>query len=195
MGLSTNITLDATINPDFGQVEADPAELNLTAFETFFPERRPFFTEGTQIFGFPLDRGGSLLYTRRVGAKAPIVGAAKVSGRTNRGANFGFFGATTGEGFQPSNYYGVGRAQQQIGQLSNVGGMVTFFDNTADRRSLAGGLDWDLRFRDNRFRVDGQVSTTHRWMDDGNDAGFALTAGLDRLRSLWNYSGWLNDHQ
>ncbi len=51
-GLTSNFTLEATINPDFGQVEADPAVLNLTTFETFFPEKRPFFIEGTQILRF-----------------------------------------------------------------------------------------------------------------------------------------------
>ena len=50
-GLTTNLTLDATVNPDFGQVEVDPAVVNLTEFETFFEEKRPFFIEGAQIFG------------------------------------------------------------------------------------------------------------------------------------------------
>ena len=50
--LTSNLTLDATINPDFGQVEVDPAVLNLSAFETFFPEKRPFFVEGSQVFDF-----------------------------------------------------------------------------------------------------------------------------------------------
>ena len=188
IGLSSNITLDATINPDFGQVEADPAELNLTAFETFFPERRPFFTEGTQIFRYSLDRGGSLLYTRRIGARAPIVGATKVSGRTGRGMNFGFFGAATGDDFNPSNFFGVGRGQQQIGSLSNVGGMVTYFGSTSERRSTAGGVDWDLRFKQNKYKIDGQFSATRRVVGDETDSGFALTAGFDKQRSVWNYS-------
>ncbi|MGH7664886.1 MAG: DUF5916 domain-containing protein [Gemmatimonadaceae bacterium] len=79
-GVTSNLTLDATINPDFGQVEADPAELNLTVFETFFQERRPFFVEGSQIFDF----GGScsniclglqpiFFYSRRIG-RAPSLG-------------------------------------------------------------------------------------------------------------------------
>ena len=53
-GVTSNLTLDATVNPDFGQVEADPAVLNLSAFETFYPEKRPFFIEGTGIFRFDL---------------------------------------------------------------------------------------------------------------------------------------------
>ena len=84
IGLGPNVTFDATINPDFGQVESDPSVLNLTAFETVFQERRPFFLEGTQIFDF--DAGpGRLPYTRRIGARAPIIGATKLSGRTPNG--------------------------------------------------------------------------------------------------------------
>src|SRR5690606_3369492 len=93
MGLGPNLTLDATVNPDFGQVEADPAEVNLSAFETFFSERRPFFTEGNQLL---TGRGQSFYYSRRIGqsphgsaqgeyvdhpANTTILGAATVSGR------------------------------------------------------------------------------------------------------------------
>src|SRR5690606_37292658 len=51
-GLTSNLTLSATLNPDFGQVEADPSDVNLSAFETFFSEKRPFFVEGSNIFSF-----------------------------------------------------------------------------------------------------------------------------------------------
>src|SRR5207342_2443943 len=54
LGLTTNFTLDATVNPDFGQVEADPSVVNLSAFETFFQERRPFFVEGTGLYRFDI---------------------------------------------------------------------------------------------------------------------------------------------
>ena len=64
MGLGPNLTLNATFNPDFGQVEADPAEVNLSAFETFFSERRPFFTEGRQLFSV---NGPRYFYSRRIG--------------------------------------------------------------------------------------------------------------------------------
>jgi hypothetical protein len=76
-GLTSNVTLDATVNPDFGQVEADPAQLNLTVFETFFEERRPFFVEGSQIFAFGRGAGfslspGTVFYSRRIG-RAPTL--------------------------------------------------------------------------------------------------------------------------
>ncbi|MBU1073520.1 carbohydrate binding family 9 domain-containing protein [bacterium] len=111
IGLSSDLTLDFTINPDFGQIEADPSEVNLTAFETYFSEKRPFFIEGANILDLPLApaiTGGHftrdrLFYSRRIGkrpahspdldddeyAKAPgntsILGAAKLTGKTADG--------------------------------------------------------------------------------------------------------------
>jgi hypothetical protein len=120
--LSSNLTLSATINPDFGQVEVDPAVVNLSAFETFFEERRPFFVEGAGLFSF----GGlscffcsnvsslSLFYSRRVGRQpqaaglayddgdyadqpdnTAILAAAKLTGRTPSGWSLGFLDAVT----------------------------------------------------------------------------------------------------
>ena len=104
IGITSALTLTATFNPDFGQVEADAAEVNLTAFETFFPEKRPFFNEGLDIFQFTITGGDreQLFYTRRIG-RAPqgsaddrggfaesvinttIYTAAKLSGKTQTG--------------------------------------------------------------------------------------------------------------
>jgi hypothetical protein len=119
-GLTSNLTLTATINPDFGQVEADPAVVNLSAFETFYQEKRPFFTEGLDVFRFNIGLGDGdggqeeLFYTRRIG-RAPqgeadpragyaetvgqttILGAGKLSGKTASGWTLGFLGALTGE--------------------------------------------------------------------------------------------------
>jgi hypothetical protein len=118
--LTNNLTLDATINPDFGQVEVDPAVVNLSAFETFFPERRPFFTEGSGTFGFgefncffcSNVQSLSMFYSRRIG-RAPqgalqagteyadvpsstsILGAAKITGRTRSGWTIGVLDAMT----------------------------------------------------------------------------------------------------
>ena len=188
IGLSSNVTLDATINPDFGQVEADPAELNLTAFETFFPEKRPFFTEGVSIFNYDVVRGGALVYTRRIGSQAPVLGAAKLSGRTEKGLDFGFFGASTGDNYNPENHYGVGRVRQRIGNLSSIGGIATLYDNVHGGRSYTGGTDWDIRLLDNRYSLSGQFSGTHHAEDGESEQGFALTLSADRQRSIWNFS-------
>jgi hypothetical protein len=120
-GLTSNLTLNGTVNPDFGQVEVDPAVVNLTAFETFFEERRPFFLEGSQIFG-NFGSGGSnsfwgfntsdpsIFYSRRIG-RAPqlaangefvdapsattILGAGKLTGKTSGGWSIGVLEAVT----------------------------------------------------------------------------------------------------
>jgi hypothetical protein len=120
MGVTSNLTLSATINPDFGQVEADPAVVNLSAFETFYPEKRPFFQEGLDVFRFPIllgDGDGAneqLFYTRRIGRQpqgsadarggyaetvdwTTILGAGKLSGKTSSGWTIGLLGALTAE--------------------------------------------------------------------------------------------------
>jgi hypothetical protein len=120
-GLARNFTLDATFNPDFGQVEVDQAVLNLTVFETRYPEKRPFFVEGAQFFTFGSsydDTPLPLFFSRRIGkrptlgpsispptggsivenpAQTTILGAAKFSGRSSSGLSVGVLSAVTDE--------------------------------------------------------------------------------------------------
>lgn len=155
LGLTSNITLDAAVNPDFGQVEADPGVLNLSAFEQFFAERRPFFLEGVGIFRYDIDCNDGqctgLFYSRRIGrtpqlrgqfgdAASPmqsrILGAAKVTGRLGNGLSIGLIDAVTGQEtgtnqrtIEPRTNYAVMRLQQDLaGGNSGVGLMLT---NTA----------------------------------------------------------------
>jgi hypothetical protein len=192
VGLGPNVTLDATINPDFGQVEADPAVLNLTAFESFFQEQRPFFLEGIEIFDFSMGRGADLLYTRRIGSVDPIIGATKLSGRTENGLSFGVFGAVTGENFNPARNYSVVRGSQQIGNYSSVGGILTFYDsptrlNEGRRRSYVGGTDWDFRFADNNYGIRGFATFTHRTLTgvDESELGFAASFTANKRQGVW----------
>lgn len=193
IGLGPNITLDATVNPDFGQVEADPAVLNLTAFETDLEERRPFFVEGAQLFDFRVGRG-EILYTRRIGAEAPILGASKLSGRTASNLSFGALLATTGHDFSPTSHYGTVRMSQQIGQYSSLGGIVTGFDgpvvggSSTRRRSVVSGTDWDLRFSDNRYGIEGFVVLSHRSMSEGLSG--SSTGLAARLRGQKRQGAW-----
>lgn len=110
LGVSSNMTLDFTINPDFGQVESDPAVINLTAFESFFDEKRPFFLEGKDIFEYDFG-GNKLFYSRRIGqtptpflgltdnADVPdastIINAVKLTGKTKNGLSIGILQSTT----------------------------------------------------------------------------------------------------
>ena len=162
VGLGSNLTLEATANPDFGQVEADPAEVNLSAFETFFDERRPFFLEGSQLLSGSIN---NYFYSRRIGASpagrasgefvdhpstSTILGAAKLTGRLASGTSVGFLGAVTApesartfsqaqqfgrERVAPTTSYGVARVQQEFGAGGSSVGLMT----TAVHRSLSPG--------------------------------------------------------
>jgi hypothetical protein len=112
IGISSNFTMDLTINPDFGQVEADPSVMNLTAFETFYEEKRPFFLEGKNIFDYALD-DMTLFYSRRIGhtpgyipeldsgeyshmpENTSILNALKLSGKTSGGFSVGIMQSLT----------------------------------------------------------------------------------------------------
>lgn len=142
IGVTNNMTMDLTINPDFGQVEADPSEVNLTAYETFFKEKRPFFIEGNNItnFGLGIGDGGigndNLFYSRRIGrqpqgdpdlkdgwyAKIPtstaILGAAKLTGKTKDGLSVGFVEAVTAEERAEIDTVG-GRIHETVEPLTN----------------------------------------------------------------------------
>jgi hypothetical protein len=152
IGIGPNLTLDATVNPDFGQVEADPAEVNLTAFETRFSERRPFFIEGSSLFniGHP-----NFYYSRRIGARplgpaqddfvdyptaTTIIGAAKLTGRLPSKTSLGFLAAATAAEtadlasaelrnardvrVAPRAYYGLARVMQDFGPNASTAGLL-----------------------------------------------------------------------
>lgn len=187
-GVTSNLTLDGTVNPDFGQVEADPAVLNLGAFEQFFEERRPFFLEGAGIFNF----ANNLFYSRRVG-RAPqlggvyfdqdnpqnstILGAAKLTGRTANGLNVGFLNAyaqrETGAGgrtIEPATNYLVTRLQRDLRNgNSGVGLMLTATNRALDDDSraylrdaaYAVGMDARHRFWANNYQVGGSAVVSH----------------------------------
>jgi hypothetical protein len=168
-GLASNLTLNATINPDFGQVEADPSVLNLSAFETFFPERRPFFVEGKGVFNWDINcsavncRGEGLFYSRRIGrapqlagfygdATSPtattILGAAKVTGRLPGGLAIGVLDAVTQRmsgvndaTIEPATNYAVVRGRQETKSGDGSVGMLF----TAVNRSLDHWSDSLLR--------------------------------------------------
>jgi uncharacterized protein DUF5916 len=151
MGLGSNLTLDASVNPDFGQVEADPAEVNLSAFETRFPEKRPFFTEGAQLLNV---NHPNFFYSRRIGARprgaasgdfvdypssSTILAAAKLTGRLPSKTSIGILSAVTASEsarvfdldapqsarlrVAPRTVYALARVQQEFGELGSTAGI------------------------------------------------------------------------
>jgi hypothetical protein len=146
IGLKSNLTLDLTVNPDFGQVEVDPAQINLSAAETYYSERRPFFIEGANVFRF--GRGGSnrnvganwgdpsFFYSRRIGRPpqgavdtdgyvsypewSTILGAAKITGKIGKDWNIGFLSALTQREYASIDLDGR-RSRQEVEPFSYYG--------------------------------------------------------------------------
>lgn len=225
-GLSTAFTLDATINPDFGQVEADPAVVNLTAFETFFKEQRPFFVQDARVFDFNLSGGSNaLFYSRRVGrsphgsdpgdadfedvpSSTSILGAAKLTGRTNGGLSLGALVAVTqaerGRAYfadadrftdfpvEPRSTYGVIRAQQDFREgRSRVGGIFTamhrqlpgsgVFDGLP-RSAYSAGVDFEHSWHDRTWALWGFLAGSHVVGDSAAIAGLQTASNHYRQR-------------
>jgi len=144
IGITSDVTLDLTVNPDFGQVEADPSQVNLTAFELFFREQRPFFIEGSNTLNFPITdfSSNNLFYSRRIGrrpqgavdtdesgednvteyvkakAKTPIIGAAKLTGKNKKGFSWGILESVTNPEKATIDSLGY-RRKQTIEPLTN----------------------------------------------------------------------------
>lgn len=195
-GLTSNITVDATFNPDFGQVEADPAVLNLSAFEVRFDERRPFFQEGGGLFRCNGPCEG-IFYTRRVGREpqlrsdprdarfSTIQGAAKVTGRFENGTQFGLVAVSSareegqrGQTIEPQTTTLVGRLVRDFREgRSQFGTMVTGLVRNLDAYTepLLRRDAYTLLFQGNhRF--------ANRWEFSGY-TGHALTRGSERAIS------------
>src|SRR5262245_56218711 len=186
------LNLTATVNPDFGQVEADPAVVNLSAFETFFPEKRPFFIEGSGTYQFEC-RDCSLFYSRRIGRsprgaptlgseehsiqphQATILGATKLTGRVRKfsvgvlaaatqeeSAEIAFGSARRSEVVEPGTFYSVSRVRREFSDQSSLGFILT---------------------------------TTHRKIVEGVEflPDSAVTGGVDydwRLGKRWGLNGY-----
>ncbi len=197
-GIASDITLDATVNPDFGQVEADPSVINLSEFETFYAERRPFFLEGTDKFRYGLTIGDGasepLFYTRRIG-RAPqgdadgdyvdypdnttILGAAKVSGKIASGLSFGLVEAVT---------------QEETAEIRNEDGRRDLVVVEPFSNYLVGRVARD--FRAGQTVVGGIATATNRQLggtdlDWLHSAGYAAGADLHHrfLHREWTLNG------
>lgn len=198
-GITNNMTIDLTVNPDFGQVEADPSEVNLTAYETFFQEKRPFFIEGNNITSFKTGIGDgdlgfdNLFYSRRIGRSphlwaetednefarvprvTPIISAAKVTGKTPDGLSIGILEAVTAEGKAVIDSLGH-RSEQTVEPLTN------YFVSRV-MKDYGGG----------RTIIGGAYTNTHRFIDGtGTDelVRNANTAGIDFTHYFGEERNW-----
>ena len=215
-GVTTGTTLNATTNPDFGQVEADPATLNLSAYEEFFEERRPFFVKGASVFQ---TRGYRFFYSRRIGRRpghfglpdgaieldrpeaTTILGAAKIVGRTQSGTSFGIMEVVTAPEYaqiekdgdrrdhliEPLTNYFVGRVNQDVLKgNSRVGLIATSVNRQNSNAAYVGGLDWDLRFAKERYRIRGTLAASQIGELDAPKSGYLARFELGKHGGWWS---------
>lgn len=199
-GVTSNLTLDVTVNPDFGQVELDSPVLNLSAFETYYSEKRPFFVEGSSMFNTIYD----LFYSRRIGRQprgyvddstysytvdrpkaTSIISAAKLTGKLSNGTSIAVLNAVTSKEIEkyvdeseiekeqtvePSANYSVLRVKQDIFKNSSIGVMLTNTTQDTYHPSTTGGIDWRLQTNDNDWVFSGMTVFNR---NDGVNTGFA----------------------
>ncbi len=160
-GLTSNLTLDATYNPDFSQVEADAGQIAVNErFALFFPEKRPFFLEGTEIFSLP----EQLVYTRSI--VDPVFGA-KLTGKIGS-LNVGYLGAVDEVGDEPSDaVVNLVRARQDLGASSTAGLVYTDRTRSGDDYNRVGGADLRLVFA-RRYTV--TLLGASSWTEEPEDA-------------------------
>jgi hypothetical protein len=216
IGITNNFTADLTLNPDFGQVESDPSVINLTAFETLYDEKRPFFLEGKNIFSFDFD-DVDLFYSRRIGhsitytpdlkdnefmkipGNSSILSAVKISGKTSKGLSIGALQSIT--------------AHEQakidsLGKRTNVGvepltayNLIRVQQDFKQGNTMFGGIftstnrfihDQQLEFM-NRDAYSGGLDLLHQWHDkefyvDAKIVGSEIKGQTDAITTLQSSS-------
>ena len=216
IGLSSNFTADISVNPDFGQVESDPSVMNLTAFETFYEEKRPFFLEGKNIFDFDFN-DADIFYTRRIGQspnyspdlqsgeyadlpdKTAILSAAKFSGKTANGFALGILQSLTANEQGAINSFGINK-KINVEPLTNF--IVIRTEQDFDQgNSVLGGIftstnrfikDTHLEYL-NRNAYTGGINFLHHWNEkeyffDASFIGSFINGSNEAITILQNSS-------
>lgn len=191
-GLTSNMTLDVTVNTDFAQVEADNQQVNLTRFPLFFPEKRRFFQERSSNFSFNFNATDRLFYSRRIGLsqgeQVRILGGARLVGRSGPW-DIGVLNMQTAKEPDirisnealPSENFGVVRVQRQVlNENSYAGGIFTSRLGRDGTYNVAYGLD-------GRFRVSGERYFSVKWAQTFRDQMANDIGSLDpsRIQVQW----------
>ena len=195
IGITNDLTLDLTVNPDFGQVDADPGAIALDGFQIFFQERRPFFIENKNIFDYEFANGNdNLFYSRRIGRSpqgfpstsgdefvnqpnnTTILGAARFSGKTRNGWSIGVLESVTGKMFAEIDNNGE-RREEIVEPRTNYA-VVRAQKDLNERNTFIGGI-----FTSTNRQIEGDLDFLHK---------SAYTGGLD-FRHMWKNRNFFID--
>ena len=200
--VTNTLTADLTVLPDFAQAEVDRQVVNLTRFPLFFPEQRPFFTEGSAIFSFGRPRETQMFYSRRIGlgsggTPVDLPFGARVQGRV--GSNqIGLLAVRTGKGEEATDL--VARVRHDVLKRGYVGAMGTFSDRAVRPGAASGGVDFEfpflLRGRENlifqgnaaysRDSVGGASGANYRFLVDYPNDHADIVMRIDRIEAGYN---------
>jgi hypothetical protein len=198
--LTSSLTLDFTVNTDFAQVEVDEEQVNLTRFDLFFPEKRPFFLENSGYFMVGTPQEVELFFSRRIGIDAsgfqiPILGGARLSGKHGR-YNIGLLNMQTEAvaGLASANNFTVARLAREFGRRSSVGLIAINKSPTGDRGSVfrsnqTYGLDANIGIGDH-LTIFNYFAKTHTTGLDGRDraASSSVLYNSDLVRLEGGYT-------
>lgn len=198
IGITSSLNLDLTINPDFSQVEVDRQITNLSRFELFFPEKRQFFLENSDLFANFGDRNTRPFFSRRIGLESPIIAGARLSGKINKDWRIGIMDMITSRvdsaSFPAQNYL-VAAVQRQVFSRSNLAFLYVdrnaLDHNPADTLhnewNRVAGVDFNL-FTDNNL-WQGKVFLHGSFTPDSKDIAHALEIGYrgQNLEFEWEH--------
>ena len=205
VAVSSSLNLDLTVNPDFAQVEVDRQVTNLSRFELFFPERRQFFLENSDLFGSFGFSGANPFFSRRIGigqnvnsgenVAIPILFGARLSGRINKDWRVGLLNMTTAKSNafgQPVTNYGTYAVQRRIGIRNNIGAIFVNKDafganDSVNKFNRVAGLDFN--FASANSQLVGKLFYHQGFSPSGSDGQYAMGARANFNTNKWNIQG------
>ena len=144
-GLKSNLTLNLTYNTDFAQVEADNAQINLTRFNLFYPEKREFFLTRSKLFAFGNSRQTEVFFSRKIGLNQDVVGGARLFGQIGKTSVGALNIHTRADGDLPATHYNAIRLRKDVRDRTTVGAIITDVSSKGVRNSVF-GIDGQMRF-------------------------------------------------
>lgn len=164
-GLKSNLTLNLTYNTDFAQVEADNAQINLTRFNLFYPEKREFFLTRSKLFAFGNSRQTEVFFSRKIGLNQDVVGGARLFGQIGKTSVGALNIHTRADGDLPATHYNAIRLRKDVRDRTTVGAIITDVSSKGVRNSVF-GIDGQMRFWGNS-----SVSAWYSQVDDTSLVG------------------------
>ena len=194
--VTPSLTLDATYNTDFAQVEVDDQQVNLDRFSLFFPEKRPFFLENAGQFTVGNPREVELFFSRRIGIGAggqpvPIDGGLRLSGKVGSSTNVGllYMGSEAVDGIASENNYTVARVNQELKNRSSIGFLIVDRDGDGSLNGNPGTDENQTYALDGRWGI-GRNTLLQAWVAKTDTPGLAGDDEAFNLRADYNDADW-----